>query len=231
MQEITFQAGPIGMSFRGGIIQDVFPGSQACEKGVAIGWSVLKVNGVDQRLNNGKHILESISKTATIGEPTVIVFFTHTLREVTFQPGLIGLTFSRNLVEDVTENGQAANAGVCAGWTIVKINDAFISNNHSVISDTIDKTYKSGKPTIMIFQMDGLMRVNEFKSNDIDPWGCAMDPTDHWRHWEIIDVIPGEQFERQGVEVGDRILAIDAIDINSDNYKNMQEKACKWCFM
>lgn len=73
MKKITFRPGPIGMTFRGGIVMKVLPNAQAFKQGVLVGWTIIEVNGEVQS-NNNAAISRSIARTQSRGKSTVIIF-------------------------------------------------------------------------------------------------------------------------------------------------------------
>lgn len=74
-------------------------------------------------------------------------------KEVTFQPGSIGIRYVGHRIQEVFIDTQAGNAGVHVGWIILKVNDEEVSNDDDEIYEAIRKTQDLKKPTVMTFKV------------------------------------------------------------------------------
>lgn len=75
---------------------------------------------------------------------------------VTFPPGRMGVKIQNNTVADVFPGTQAESLGVCVGWQIVSVNGEKMPKSNHLINKAIDKTYKRGKETHILFCTNGI---------------------------------------------------------------------------
>lgn len=60
IRKIIFNASDLGMGYNGSYVNCVYPGSQAAQHGVALGWRILEVNGKEQEEWNTENIIVAI---------------------------------------------------------------------------------------------------------------------------------------------------------------------------
>lgn len=63
----------------------------------------------------------------------------------------------------------------------------------------------------------------ELKSNAADSWGWDWNRKDPWKIWKIIALCPGKQGERIGLQLHDKIFAINDIIIGNNNYRLLEQ--------
>lgn len=73
VKKITIQPGGMGIKFKGSSITTVVPNSQAENKGVCVGWTILKINGKKQ-LDDGDTINQALRTAGETGKPMTITF-------------------------------------------------------------------------------------------------------------------------------------------------------------
>lgn len=70
---LTFYPGLLGLAWRGNIVTNVLPNSQAKKAGVTVGWKVLAVNGIPMP-DDGVAISKAIRETNDAGKNTQLLF-------------------------------------------------------------------------------------------------------------------------------------------------------------
>lgn len=75
---LTFYPGLLGLAWRGNIVTQVLPNSQAKKAGVTVGWKVLAVNGIPMP-EDGVAISKAIRETKDAGKNTQLLFAPSTL--------------------------------------------------------------------------------------------------------------------------------------------------------
>lgn len=70
-----------------------------------------------------------------------------------FRPGPMGIRFKGNRIISVSRGSQAETMGICVGWQILAVNGVMQPNDGVQIDKAIDKTYRSEKPTHILFKV------------------------------------------------------------------------------
>lgn len=73
-------------------------------------------------------------------------------KEITIQPGPIGISFVGNIVNGIQPNSQAQKLGIPFNWTILEVNGVVQPDDHEMIAEALNKTHEKGEPTVVLFQ-------------------------------------------------------------------------------
>lgn len=187
---ITFEPGNIGLNFKGNKVCSVARDSQADKFGVEIGWKVVAVHR-EPVPRHRDYIIAACRKFA--GRPVKITFIVartkkrrrkhsesenidlENRREITFEPGIIGIAYNKNIIVHVSPHSQAAKAGICIGWIIKKVNNKSKFKNTHAVTKALMKTKKRGKPTVICFQKPTASKKILLMSNKNVPNGQKND--------------------------------------------------------
>merc|ERR1712038_2177181 len=147
--KVIFQPGPIGISYKGNRITEVFPLSQAAKAGVYAGWRIISINGNDQP-DETNVVVQSMLE-AQKGKKIEVVFLSLQKHTITFQPEPFGIKYEGRIITDIVPNTQGSKAGIDVGWYIISVNGEEQPHKTDAILQAINQTKLAGKPTKITF--------------------------------------------------------------------------------
>lgn len=244
-KKIIFKPGKLGLRYQEYVVTKVKPNGQADLNDVKKGWRIVEVNGAKVS-SNAIEITEAIDRTYNCRQPTDIMFCVRRRRrnEVDFifeahtqNPWGYAVNFEDHwatwCITRICSKQQAKKLGVRMGDKLIMV-DGKLLNNDNYLS--IKELLLDGRPSTQKF----LRRDTEidfiFEAHSKKPWGYAINFIEHWSHWRITMVRPGQQAKRLGVMVGDKVFMVDGKLLNDDNYSSIKQllsdgRPCKQTFL
>lgn len=167
MKKVSFPLGRLGLAFGGRTVKKIQPNSPADIAGIREGWNIIEVNGVPQPDDKGL-IKQAIEKLKASLQTIEILFSDGELKKLEFKRNKIGLVLDGNTVKEILPDSIGSNSDVRVGWKVLEVNGEKQNNSASSIGLAINKTFRSGSKTHILFSEELGRKTNPVQNHAND---------------------------------------------------------------